>query len=67
MKLKHRIEVNVEPNNTLNPNSPYFWRIASVNIENPDSDWCTTTAGWAISPEEAFAEAKRFYDKYKKE
>lgn len=62
-KYKYKIEVHTQPNKK----GEYFWRIASINTENPDSQWCTSTAGWANTPEEAFVEAKRFYDKYKKE
>lgn len=64
-KYEYQIEVIMTPHYHDNPNAPYFWRIASINTENPDSQWCTSTAGWAKTPEEAFAEAKRFYDKYK--
>ena len=66
-KYEYKIEVNVTPHYHDSPNKPYFWRLASINTENPKSDWCTSVAGWANTPEEAFAEAKRFYDKYKKE
>lgn len=68
-KYEYKIEVNMEPqyHDSPIPNAPYFWRLASINTENPESEWCTSTAGWSNTPEEAFAEAKRFYDKYKKE
>ena len=66
-KYEYRVEVGMMPHYHDSPNRPYFWRLASINTENPDSQWCTCSAGWANTPEEAFAEAKRFYDKYKKE
>lgn len=64
MNLHYRIEVSLEPNYHDCANKPYFWRIASLNIDNPNSQYCTTTAGWAETPEKAFEEAKMFYDKY---
>jgi len=62
-KYEYKIEVHMKPDEKGN----YFWMIASINTTNPNSQWCNSGAGWANSPEEAFAEAKRFYDKYKKE
>ena len=62
-KYEYKIEVHMTPDEK----GKYFWMIASVNTTNPDSQWCNSGAGWADSPEEAFTEAKRFYDKYKKE
>ena len=42
------------------PKKPYFWMISSYD----DNDWCAYTAGWAVTPEEAWKEAYAFYTKY---
>ena len=62
-KYKYKIEVHTRPNEK----GEYFWMIASIDPTNPESQWCNSGAGWANSFEEAFVDAKKFFDKYKKE
>ena len=61
--MEYKIEVNVTPSTADSPKSPYFWIIRSYC----GNAWCTETAGWAATPEEAWKEAFTFYSKYKKE
>lgn len=36
-KYEYKIEVGMIPHYHDSPNRPYFWRLASINTENPDS------------------------------
>jgi hypothetical protein len=56
----YKIEVAMTPNTYDNPDEPYFWIIRSCC----GNDWCTYTAGWAATPEEAWKKAQAFYNKY---
>lgn len=60
--MGYKIEVSTSPNYVDNAICPYFWIIRSIVENNDNSDWCTVTAGWAATPEEAWREAKDFYD-----
>ena len=61
MKAIYKIEVGLYPNNDINVFKPFFWCLRS----NSGKDWCTETAGWEASPEEAWKAAYHFYEKYK--
>ena len=61
--MTYKIEVITTPHIHDNPKEPYFWCIQScVNGGN----WCTCTAGWAVTLEEAWKQAHQFYNKYYK-
>ena len=66
MRLFYKIEVDPHPSDDVrDKETPYFWRIVSINVDDPNSKYCTTTAGWAETPEKAFNDALNFYKKYK--
>lgn len=58
--MEYKIEVLMTPHYHDSPKKPYFWMIGSY----AGKDWCTHTAGWAATPEEAWKEAYAFYNKY---
>jgi hypothetical protein len=58
--MEYKIEVKMTPHTQDNPEAPYFWIIKS----DCGDGWCTNTAGWAVTPEEAWKEAYAFYTKY---
>lgn len=74
MKLKYRIEIYMEESETsqfekLHNKSEnlYFWRLASIDDDSNVSNWCTSTAGYGKTYQDAFDQAMSFYLKYKKE
>lgn len=58
--MEYKIEVSMTPHFHDNPKKPYFWMISSYC----GNGWCNHTFGWATTPEEAWQEAKTFYNKY---
>ena len=58
--MEYKIEVIMTPHFHDSPKKPYFWMIGSYC----GKDWCNHTSGWAATPEEAWQEAKTFYNKY---
>lgn len=66
MKLLYRIEIDPHPSDDIaDKDKPYFWRLSSINRDNPNSKYCTVTGGWSETPEKAFEDAHNFYKKYK--
>ena len=61
--MTYKIEVIMTPLTHDSPKKPYFWIIYS-HTGKEGSSWCNHTAGWATTPEEAWAEANDFYNKY---
>ena len=61
--MTYKIEVIMTPLTHDSPKKPYFWIIYS-NTGKEGSSWCNHTAGWAKTPEKAWAEANEFYNKY---
>lgn len=61
--MTYKIEVIMTPLIHDSAEKPYFWIIYS-NTGKEGSLWCNHTAGWAKTPEEAWAEAHEFYNKY---
>jgi hypothetical protein len=59
--MEYKIEVIMTPHIHDNPQKPYFWCIMSCT---QSGSWCNHTFGWAATPEEAWQEAKTFYNKY---
>jgi hypothetical protein len=59
---EYKIEVFATPHYHDSPNKPYFWCIMS-RAEN--CGWCNDTFGWSDTIENAFAEAYKFFVKYK--
>jgi hypothetical protein len=57
MEKEYCIEVLMTPHPWDSPNKPYFWCIKS-SVKS----WCMETGGWAATPEEAWREAKEYYD-----
>lgn len=66
MKMFYRIEIYPEPNYSSSSSKSYFWRVASIDKDNPDFKYCTIIAGWSETPEKAFEEASYFYNECKK-
>lgn len=66
MKLKYRIEIYMEESNTIEPKKPYFWRLASIDDSSNLNNWCTCSAGWGETYQDAFDQAESFYLEYKK-
>lgn len=62
-KYSYQIEVNLYPSNEYEPDKPCFWCLRSRAHTN-NSDWCMENAGWSATPEEAWSEAYRYYQKY---
>lgn len=60
MKLVYKISVDLAPQN-----GKYFWVLQNLNIEANDGGWCTSSAGWADTYDDAWNQAKNFYEKYK--
>ena len=59
--MEYKIEVIMTPDEyEKKTTKPYFWRVASYT----GKDWCTHTAGWAATPEEAWKEAHTFYTSF---
>lgn len=58
--MEYKIEVLMTPHYHDSLKKPYFWMISSYD----GNDWCAYTAGWAVTPEEAWKEAHAFYTKY---
>ena len=58
--MEYKIKVIMTPHYHDGPKKPYFWMISSYD----GNDWCAYTAGWAVTPEEAWKEAYAFYTKY---
>lgn len=68
MNWLYKIEIDPHPSDDIkDKDNPYLWKVLCVNRECLNSIYSVVNAGWAKTPEEAFKEAKRFYDKYKKE
>ena len=63
--MEYKIEVIMTPHFHDSPKKPYFWCICS-RINDEESLWCNSGHGWAATPEEAWQEAKTFYNKYLK-
>ena len=57
--MTYKIEVITTPHIHNNPKEPYFWCIMSCM---DGGDWCVHTAGWAITPDEAWKQAHQFYN-----
>lgn len=66
MKLKYRIEVYMEESE-VELEEPYFWRLASIDDSSNLNNWCTSSAGYGRTYQDAFNQAMSFYLKYKKE
>ena len=58
--MEYKIEVLMTPHYHDSHKKPYFWMLSSYD----GNDWCAYTAGWAVTPEEAWKEAYAFYTKY---
>lgn len=65
MKLKCKIEVYLCESDT-EPEEPYFWRLASTDADSTASNWCTSSAGYGRTYQDAFNQALCFYETYKK-
>jgi hypothetical protein len=59
--MEYKIEVITTPHIHDSPKKPYFWCIMS---HSQNGSWCNYTSGWAATIEEAWQEAKTFYNKY---
>lgn len=56
----YQIEVNMYPNYADNKNEPYFWVLWSV--DKVTGNKANATAGWASTPEKAWAQAFAAYN-----
>jgi hypothetical protein len=61
--MEYKIEISMTPHVHDNPLQPYFWCILYLH----GKQWCNSGHGWAVTPEEAWKEAKTFYNKYLRE
>ncbi len=62
MKLVYAIEVELALRQT---NNQYMWKLKNLDAEKDDSEWCISRIGYADSYDEAWNQAKAFYEKYK--
>lgn len=58
--MRYKVEISMNPNYDDNVQKPYFWIIRSIDETKSDSDWCTVTAGWSKTPDNAWAEAANY-------
>ena len=59
--MEYKIEVIMTPDEYAKKIAkPYYWRLASYT----GKDWCTHTAGWSATPEDAWKEAYTFYTSF---
>jgi hypothetical protein len=57
---ERKLEILLKPHYHDNKYKPYFWCIFELN--DSTGNWCNSgLCGWAISPEEAFNEAKKTF------
>lgn len=54
-----KIEIELYPNSE-SPKNPYFWTLRW----NHGKNWCNFNAGWAATPEEAWADGYKYYTEY---
>lgn len=59
---EYKVDVGMTPHYRDNPKKPYYWTLFKWSGDA----WCNEGFGWALSPMEAFAEANRMYELYKK-
>lgn len=59
--MEYKIEVIMAPHVHDSPKKPYFWCIYSCT---QNGEWSNHAHGWGATPEEAWQEAKTFYNKY---
>lgn len=62
MRLVYAIEVELAIRQT---NEQYMWILKNLDADQDNSDWCISRIGYADSYDEAWNEAKEFYEKYK--
>lgn len=65
MKLVYKIEVYMEESD-VELEEPYFWRLASKNADSTASNWCTSSAGYGRTYQDAFNQALYVYETYKR-
>lgn len=61
--VKHDFEivVHMQPNPHDSPNNPYFWCIMKYVF---NTGWCNSGSGWSATPEQAFSDAKNYFEKF---
>ena len=65
MKLEYKIEVYLSESDT-ELEEPYFWRLASTDADSTTSNWCTSSAGYGRTYQDAFNQALYVYETYKR-
>ena len=61
MKHDYKIVVHMQPNKHDNPMKPYFWCIMKYVF---NTGWCNSGSGWSTTPEQAFEDAKYYFEKH---
>lgn len=62
MKLVYAIEVELALRQT---NNQYMWKLKNLDVDQDNSEWCISRIGYADTYDEAWNQAKSFYEKYK--
>lgn len=62
MRLVYAIEVELALRQN---NNQYMWKLKNLDADRDNSDWCISRIGYADTYDEAWSQAKAFYEKYK--
>jgi len=56
---EYKIEVIMNPHTWDNPTESYFWCILGWCNDT----WCNSGCGWSISPEQAWKDANKYFNR----